>query len=138
MKYFNLSKDIIEKPKIREYVRTYSLRKKEDFFGYGLAFHTEKIIPTLPEHKLVFPLVEAEPDSPADEVGIKYGQRMIAVNNQFMNADLESLEDAVAVIDDSYYSRETTDITVIEPEFWQECMKNPNLAAAIAEATTRF
>lgn len=138
MKYFNLTSEIIENAKIKEHIKTYSLRKIDDFFGYGLAFHTEKIMPSLPEHKLVYPFVEAESGSPAEEAGIKYGQRVIAINNLFMNVDLESLESAVAAIEDSYYSRDTTEITVIEPEFWQECLKNPNLAAALVEATTRF
>lgn len=119
-------------------MKTFSLRKIEEFFGYGIAFHTEKINSSQPEHKIVYPLIEAESGSPAELAGIKNGQRMVAVNLLFMNRDLESLEEAVAAIEDSYYARETTEITVMEAEFWEECMKNPNLAAAVAEVTTRF
>ena len=42
-------------------LHTYSLPKSQTYNGFGMAFHTEAIQPTLPEHLLVYPLVEVEP-----------------------------------------------------------------------------
>lgn len=138
MSYFNFSNDNIDRPRIKKYLTTYSLKKTDDFDGFGLIFLTEKITPSQPEHKLVFAHLNVDPSSPAELAGIKLGQRLVAVNSLFLNKDLKTLEEAVAAIETSYLTKETTKITVIEPEFWIECLNNPNLAAAIAEITTRF
>jgi hypothetical protein len=127
-------------PSLNEQLRTYSLYKSEHFFGYGIAFHTESIQPTLVEHKLVYPLIEIEPNSPASDSGMKYGQRVVAVNGQFVNeAHFRTLEDVVQAIEDSYYSRNFTDITVLDEKLWTEFMENPHLAAQLASqlATTK-
>ena len=114
-------------------LRTCSLYKREHFFGYGIAFHTESIQPTLDEHKLVYPLVEIEPNSPASDSGMKFGQRVVAVNGKFVNEEnFRTLEDVVQAIEDSYYSRNFTDITVLDEQLWIEFMENPHLAAQLA------
>lgn len=122
----------MDNPKLEDKLRTYSLYKSQHYFGYGIAFHTESIPATLPSHKLVYPLVEIEPSSPADESGMRNGQRVVAVNGGFVNKEFRTLEDVVQAIEDSYYTRNFTDITVIDPELWHDCMENPNLAAELA------
>lgn len=119
-------------PELSDKLRTYSLYKSPSFFGYGIAFHTESIQPSLPSHKLVYPLIEIEPDSPAEEAGMKNGQRVVAVNGEFVNRDFATLEDVVQGIEDSYYSRNFTDITVLDPLLWNDLMENPLLAAKLA------
>jgi len=89
----------------------------------------------LPSHKLVYPLVEIEANSPAEEAGMRNGQRVVAVNGGFVNKDFKILEDVVAAIEDSYYTRNFTDITVIDPELWHDCMENPSYAAELARYT---
>ena len=118
---------------LREKLRTYSLYKSEHFNGYGINIHTESIQPTLDEHKLVYPLVEIEPNSPASDSGMKFGQRVVAVNGKFVNEEnFRTLEDVVQAIEDSYYSRNFTDITVLDEQLWIEFMENPHLAAQLA------
>ena len=125
--------EAVHNQELSEKLRTYSLYKNQHFFGYGIAFHTENIQPTLAEHKLVYPLVEIESHSPAEDAGMKYGQRVVAVNGEFVNKDFRSLDDVVAAIEDSYYSRNFTDITVLDPHLWNDFMENPHLAASLAQ-----
>lgn len=125
----------MDNPNLEDKLRTYSLYKSQHFFGYGIAFHTESIPATLPSHKLVYPLVEIESNSPAEEAGMSNGQRVVAVNGEFVNKEFRTLEDVVQAIEDSYYTRNFTDITVIDPELWNDCMENPNYAAELARYT---
>ena len=118
-------------------LKTYDVYKRDNFFGYGIAFHTESTPPSKPSHKLVYPFIEVEPDTPAEEAGLKYGQRVVAVNGAFVNRELKSLDDVVQAIEDSYYSRSFTTITVLDPVMWQDFMSNPNLAADLARPQSR-
>jgi hypothetical protein len=122
----------MENPQLNESLRTFSLYKSEHFFGYGIAFHTEDIAISEPYHKLVYPLIEIENQSPADEAGMKNGQRVVAVNGEFVNKAFKTLEEVVQAIEDSYYSRNFTEITVLEPNYWDEFMENPSVAAELA------
>jgi len=115
-------------------LNTYKLIKNETFFGYGIAFHTENIPISESYHKLVYPLIGIEIDSPAFNIEMKNGQRIVAVNGEFVNNKLKSLEDVVQAIEDSYYSRNFTKITVLEPNEWNELIENPILAAALADS----
>ena len=92
----------MDNPQLNEHLRTYSLYKSEQFFGYGIAFHTEDIAISEPYHKLVYPLIEIEPQSPAEEAGMRNGQRVVAVNGEFVNKEFKTLEDVVQAIEDSY------------------------------------
>ncbi len=96
----------IENPEFNKQVHTYNLYKEQDFFGYGIAFHTEDISISKPEHRLVYPLIEIEDNSPAAKSGMKNYQRVVAVNGEFVNKDFRTLEDVVQSIEDSYYSRD--------------------------------
>lgn len=122
----------MDNPQLNEQLRTYSLYKSEQFFGYGIAFHTEDIAISEAYHKLVYPLIEIEPQSPAEEAGMRNGQRVVAVNGEFVNKHFKTLEDVVQAIEDSYYSRNFTEITVLEPQFWEEFMESPEVAAQLA------
>ena len=104
------------------------INKQMGFVGFGIAFHTEELTPFEPEHKLVFPLIEVEPDSPADACGLSNGQRVIAVNDLFINKDLKTLDEVLNVVDDSFYTREYTEVKIIESALWDQCMENPQLA----------
>ena len=123
----------MDNPELNDKLRTYSLYKSPHFFGYGIAFHTERIQPSLASHKLVYPLIEIESQSPAEEAGMRNGQRVVAVNGAYVNADFKSLEDVVQAIEDSYYSRNFTDITVLDPALWAEFMQSPESAARLAD-----
>ena len=112
----------MDNPELSQNLKTYNLYKSEHFFGYGIAFHTEDISISKPSHKLVYPLIEIESHSPADEVGMKNYQRVVAVNGEFVNKDFRSLEE-------SYYNRDYTEITVLDSELWDEFMESPKLAA---------
>ena len=119
-------------PELKDKLRTYSLYKSKDFFGFGIAFHTESIHPTKSKHKLVYPLIEVDDKSPADTAGMLNGQRLVAVNGEFVNKDLDRLGDVIKSIEDSYYSRNFTEITVLDPMIWDEFMENPQLAEKLA------
>jgi hypothetical protein len=117
---------------LSEELRTFSLYKKDGYTGYGIAFHTESIQPTKPNHKLVYPLIEIEPNSPADDAGMKNGQRVVAVNGEFINSELFCLDDVVESIENSYFRRNFTDITVLDAKEWSDFMENPQLAIKLA------
>jgi predicted metalloprotease with PDZ domain len=117
--------NVIHLPELNEKLRTYSLYKSEEFFGYGIAFHNKSIPATLPSHKLVYPFLDIENFSPASDAGMKTGQRLVAVNGGYVNKDYQSLRDIVTAIEDSYYNRNFTDITVLESEMWNNFMENP-------------
>jgi hypothetical protein len=118
-------------PLLNDKLRTYSLRQRPPYFGYGIAFHTEFITPSEPHHKLVYPNIQIEEDSPASDAQMRDGQRVVAVNGQYVNRDLKTLQDVVIAIEDSYYQRNFTDITVLNPELWNEFMEDPSLAAQL-------
>ncbi len=120
-------------PAMAEKAKTCKLYNSEHFFGYGIAFHTEDISISKPDHKLVYPLIEIEANSPAEEAGLQNYQRVIAVNGKYVNKDFGSLEDVVQSIEDSYYSRNNTEITVIDSELWDSLMENPQLAASLSK-----
>lgn len=122
----------LNNPDLNQQMHTYNLYKSQHFFGYGIAFHTEDISISKPEHKLVYPLIEIEANSPADEARMKNYQRVVAVNGEFVNKDFRTLEDVVQSIEDSYYTRDFTEITVIDPQLWEAFMENPDLAAKLA------
>ena len=123
------------KPSMAEKTRTCKLYNSEHFFGYGIAFHTEDISISKPHHKLVYPLIEIEANSPAEDAGLQNYQRVVAVNGKYVNKEFGSLEDVVQSIEDSYYSRDNTEITVIDSEFWDALLENPQLAASLATKT---
>ena len=127
----------MDNPELSENLRTYSLYKSEVFFGYGIAFHTEDIPPSKPSHKLVYPLIEIEAQSPADDAGMRNGQRVVAVNGGYVNREYRTLEEVVQSIEDSYYSRNFTEITVLEPQHWNEFMENPGLAKDMANPSRK-
>jgi hypothetical protein len=115
-------------------LRTFSLHKSQHFFGYGIAFHTEDISISKPSHKLVYPLIEIEQHSPAEEAGMQNFQRVVAVNGEFVNKEFKTLEDVVQSIEESYYNRNFTEITVIDSNLWNNLMENPKLAAELSKA----
>ena len=123
---------IDQNPQLRARLQTYSLPKSQTYYGFGIAFHTEAIQPSLLEHKLVYPFIEIEPNSPAADVDMKNGQRVVAVNGEFVNRSFLTIEDIVAAIEDSYNTRDFTDLTVLDPEIWLQCMENPRVAAELA------
>lgn len=116
----------------RESLATYRLVKSQNYYGYGIAFHTEAIQPSMDKHRLVYPFVEIEPGTPADLAQMKTGQRVVAVNGLFVNDRFQTIEDIVAAIEDSYNNQDYTDLTVIEPELWVQCYENPLEAAELA------
>ena len=120
----------MENPELSQHLRNYSVHKyPAPYTGFGIAFHTEDIAPSKPTHKLVYPLVEVEQSPPALEAGMQNGQRVVAVNGEFVARDLLTLDDVVRAIEDSYYTRNFTEITVLDPNIWDEFMEDPNLAA---------
>ena len=123
-------------PELRSQLRTVDLYKSESYFGYGIAFHTEAIPPTKPSHKLVYPYIEVEPYSPAEEAGLENGHRVVAVNGKYVNRDLATLEDIVECIEESYYSQSKTTVTVLDKNSWNEFMINPKLAADLIRTQT--
>ncbi len=123
----------LDNPEMNKEIHTYNLYKDQDFFGYGIAFHTEDISISKPEHKLVYPLIEIEDNSPAAKSGMKNYQRVVAVNGDYVNKEFRSLEDVVQSIEDSYYTRDFTEISVIDSQLWETLMENPDVAARLAK-----
>ncbi|CAF0708112.1 unnamed protein product, partial [Brachionus calyciflorus] len=115
----------IKHPKLQERIQTYRVYNRESYFGYGMSFHQEPISPSLPTHKLVYPRIELEPDSPSVDAGLTSDQRVVAVNGKLLNADFYTLDDVAQEIEESYYERQFTDITVLSPELWNTFMENP-------------
>jgi hypothetical protein len=48
---------------------------------------------------------------------------VVAVNGDFVNKSFHTIDEIVAAIEDSYNDRESTDLTVIDPEIWLQFMK---------------
>ena len=52
----------------------------------------------------------------------------MSVNGTFLNEEnLRTMGDVAQAIEDSYYSRNFTDITVLVEQFWIEFIENPHL-----------
>ena len=52
----------------------------------------------------------------------------MTVNGKFVNEEnLRTMGDVAQAIEDSYYSRNSMDITVLVEQFWIEFMENPHL-----------
>ena len=52
----------------------------------------------------------------------------MSVNGTFVNEEnLRTMGDVAHAIEDSYYSRNSMDITVLVEQFWIEFMENPHL-----------
>ena len=113
----------------RERLKTYRFRKSREFHGLRIVFHSEVIKQSLPEHRLVYPVIEVEPYSPAAAKGMENGQRLVAVNEKFVNRTLSTIEEIIAEIELSYNSNQITCLTVINREVWVQCMENPHVAA---------
>lgn len=119
----------IENNQLNENLRTYSLYNNETYFCFGITFQTENIAISDPFYKLPYPLIDIEPQSPANEAGMRNGQRLVAVNGLFLNKDLKTLNDVVITIEESYLNRKMVVLTVLESDFWDNLMKNSNLAS---------
>lgn len=114
----------IKHPKMQTNLETRRLYNRESFFGYGMSFHQEPISPSLPHHKLVYPRIEIEPDSPSVDAGLVTDQRVVAVNNKFVNEQFHTLDDVAQEIEESYYSKNYTDITVMKADLWSKLFNN--------------
>ncbi len=119
----------IENNQLNENLRTYSLYNNEPYFCFGITFQTENNAISDPFYKLPYPLLEIERQSPANEAGMRNGQRLVAVNGLFLNKDLKTLNDVVLTIEESYLNRKMVVLTVLESDFWDNLMKNSNLAS---------
>lgn len=122
----------------RSKLTTCELRKNEPFVGFGLSIHTELTAPCQINHKLVYPLIEVDEGSPAATVGLKYGNRIVAVDDAYVNRELRTLDDVSTAIDDSYYQNESTRLTVIDPVMWQSFLDQPQKAADLVLPNTRI
>ena len=71
---------------IKSKLKSYHIDRNPEYFGFGIILHTDKEKEQDGE-TLSYPCLEIEKNSPADVSGLKNGQRLIAVNNEFINED---------------------------------------------------
>lgn len=117
-------KDLVKSKQLR----TYSLYKSPIWYGYGIVIHSELIPFIMPEQKLVYPYITVDKGSPSFKAGMRNNQRIVAVDGEFVNENnLKCIEDVMLAIEDSHIFKDKTDITIIEPELWNELMTNPHV-----------
>lgn len=125
--------DCIKHPIMQKNLETHRIYNRDSFFGYGMSFHQEPISPSLPNHKLVYPRIEIEPDSPSVDAGLETNQRVVAVNNKYVNEHFHSLDDVAQEIEESYYDKHFTDITVMSADLWSKIISNPIYVSEIVK-----
>jgi len=64
---------------------------------------------------------------------MRNGQRIVAVNGDYVNLELANLDDVVRAIEDSYYTQNLTDFIVLDQHLWDEFMEKHNLIAELAK-----
>lgn len=94
---------------LKDQLKSYVIRRDDNFFGFGIILHTDKEI---------FPKLEVEPKSPAVEAGLQNDQRLIAVNNKYLNRDFKTITALAQEIDDSYYQRGYAEFLVLDADIW--------------------
>ena len=109
-------------------LKYYTIHKHNEFAISGIVFNTEEITSYEPGQRLVFPLFEVVPESPAEFCGLISGQRVVAVNDTFINKELKSLDDVAYAVEESYETRGLVELKVIDQSTWHHFMDNPQLA----------
>lgn len=122
----------------RNKLKTVEIYKQEPFVGFGLSILAEPIAPCQANHKLVYPLIEAEEGSPAQLSGLEYGHRIVAIDGAFVNRELRTLTEVGEAIDDSYYQNESTRLTVMDAVMWQNFLDDPQRASALVIPNARI
>ncbi|RMZ94649.1 Na(+) H(+) exchange regulatory cofactor NHE-RF3, partial [Brachionus plicatilis] len=69
--------------------------------------------------------IEIEPDSPSVDAGLETNQRVVAVNNKYVNEKFYTLDDVAQEIEESYYDKHYTDITVMSADLWSKLINSP-------------
>jgi hypothetical protein len=110
-------------------LKTYIVRKSPNFFGFGIILHAG----TVDENEVYFPFIEIEDNSPAMTAGLQNKQRLIAVDNQYINTDLKTVEDLASLIDECFYTKDTAKVIVLEPEDWDLISENNDLMISLYE-----
>jgi len=112
-------------------LKTYIVEKSPNYFGFGIILHTEKDDDD--ENEVYFPLVEIEKNSPAETAGLQNNQRLIAVDNQYINTDLKTVEELAELIDDCFYTKESAEVIVLDPEVWDLIKDDNDLMISLYE-----
>jgi hypothetical protein len=58
---------------------------------------------------------------------------LIAVDNQYINTDLKTVEDLASLIDECFYTKDTAKVIVLEPEDWDLISENNDLMISLYE-----
>ncbi len=58
---------------------------------------------------------------------------MIAVDNQYINTDLKTVEDLASLIDECFYTKYRAKVIVLEPEDWDLISENNDLMISLYE-----
>jgi len=117
---------------IESYTKTCLLYKNESFSGYGISLLDEGVPPEVfqaeHDYHLALPCIDIKANSPADKAGIKSGQRILAIDNQFIGKHFDTFEDAALYLEGEHFRhREYTVISVIDADVWEIFMDNPDL-----------
>ena len=114
---------------IKSKLKTYIVRKNPNYFGYGIILHAE----TVDENEIYFPFIEIEDYSPAMTAGLQNKQRLIAVDNQYINTDLKTVESLASLIDECFYTKDRAEVIVLESEDWDLISENNDLMLSLYE-----
>ena len=126
----------IDNPKLP--LKKFKIKKNLGFVYFGISFHAEELKPFESEHKLVFPLIKVEPNSPAKACGLMSKQRVVWVNDLCINNELGTLVEVLNAVEDSNLTNEYTEFKIIESELWDQYMENPKLAEAYIPKCEHF
>jgi hypothetical protein len=117
----------MENPSLNQILKKYKLTNSKNLYNSGISFQNEETSKLQPNQKLVYPLIKVKKYSPAHEAGMKSFQRVVAVNDKYVNKEFHTLENIIEYLDESFYKREFTEIKVLDPEIWRNIMVNNNL-----------
>lgn len=120
---------------IKSKLKSYHIDRNPEYFGFGIILHTDKEKEQDGEN-LSYPSLEIEKNSPADASGLKTGQRLIAVNNQFINREFKTINSLAQAIDDCYYQRGSTDFLVLEEEVWESIKTEQTILTSLTSVNT--
>jgi hypothetical protein len=120
---------------IKSKLKSYHIDRNPEYFGFGIILHTDKEKEQDGE-TLSYPCLEIEKNSPADVAGLKNGQRLIAVNNEFINREFKSINSLAQAIDDCYYQRGSTDFLVLDEEVWESIKTEQTIIHSLTTITT--
>ena len=127
-----LNENLIKDGNLKRILKQYTIKKDPTYIGFGIILQTEKDDDyDSTEYEPFFPSIEIEEFSPAFAAGLENDQRLIAINNQYINTNLKTIEELASLIDACFYTNRNIEIVVIDPEDWDKIKDDNNILISL-------